>query len=215
MTKSYESMNPEHVAHWFFRLNGCLTISNFVVHPDAPGPQRTDVDILGVRFPYRSEIAGPEGPLEDHMVFRDRKKIGLVIAEIKTGKCKLNGPWTEPEKGNLPRVLSSVGTFRDNEINEAANSLYDDLYYENSEVVVRLFALGSQINTSLHRNVVQITWPEVSEFFFNRFSKHGIYKSQHQQWDQCGKMIFNLWEHSGTRGVFTERLFVQMRLKRL
>ena len=27
-------LNSERVAYWFFRLNGCLTIENFIVHPD-------------------------------------------------------------------------------------------------------------------------------------------------------------------------------------
>ena len=29
----------EQVAYWFFRLNGCFTFVNFVVHPDGPGGQ--------------------------------------------------------------------------------------------------------------------------------------------------------------------------------
>jgi len=49
-------MNPETIAYWFFRLNGCATITNFVVHPDRRGSQRTDVDVLAVRFPYWHEI---------------------------------------------------------------------------------------------------------------------------------------------------------------
>src|SRR2546426_644182 len=39
-----------------FRLNGFLTIRNFVIHPERGNDQRTDVDILGVRFPHRSEL---------------------------------------------------------------------------------------------------------------------------------------------------------------
>jgi len=38
-------LNPEDVAYWFFRINGCSTITNFVVHPDQRGSQRTDVDL--------------------------------------------------------------------------------------------------------------------------------------------------------------------------
>lgn len=33
-------INPEQVAFWFFRLNGCATIVNFVVHPDRRAPSR-------------------------------------------------------------------------------------------------------------------------------------------------------------------------------
>jgi len=49
-------ITSEQLAYWYLRLNGFLSISNFVVHPDTGGQQRTDVDILGVRFPYRAEL---------------------------------------------------------------------------------------------------------------------------------------------------------------
>src|SRR2546423_1250095 len=48
---------PELLADWFFRLNGCATIQNFVLHPNLAGSQRTDVDLIAVRFPYRNELA--------------------------------------------------------------------------------------------------------------------------------------------------------------
>jgi hypothetical protein len=49
-------ISPESVAYWFFRLNGCLTIVNFVVHPDLaredePRSQRTDIQ--GTQSPTR------------------------------------------------------------------------------------------------------------------------------------------------------------------
>ena len=39
------------LAYWYLRLNGLLNIPDFVVHPEQGGNQRTDVDVLGVRFP--------------------------------------------------------------------------------------------------------------------------------------------------------------------
>jgi len=27
-------MDPEKIAYWFFRLNGCFTFENLIVHPD-------------------------------------------------------------------------------------------------------------------------------------------------------------------------------------
>ena len=54
MRKKKNEMNPETIAYWFFRLNGCATITNFVVHPDRRGSQRTDVDVLAVRFPQQA-----------------------------------------------------------------------------------------------------------------------------------------------------------------
>ena len=49
------SLDPEKVAYWYFRLNGFLQIENFVVHPERRGGQRTDADLLAVRFPHRAE----------------------------------------------------------------------------------------------------------------------------------------------------------------
>jgi hypothetical protein len=47
---------PERVAYWYFRLNGFLQIENFVLHPAGGGSQRTDADLLAVRFPDRKEL---------------------------------------------------------------------------------------------------------------------------------------------------------------
>lgn len=46
---------PERVAYWYFRLNGFFQMENVVVHPARCGSQRTDADLLAVRFPYRAE----------------------------------------------------------------------------------------------------------------------------------------------------------------
>ena len=51
-----ERLDPEKVAYWYFRLNGFLQIENFVVHPGRRGSQRTDADLLAVRFPHRAEF---------------------------------------------------------------------------------------------------------------------------------------------------------------
>ncbi len=51
-----EWLDPEKVAYWYFRLNGFLQIENFVVHPTRQGSQRTDADLLAIRFPDRKEF---------------------------------------------------------------------------------------------------------------------------------------------------------------
>jgi hypothetical protein len=62
-------ITPEQLAYWYLRLNGFLTIRNFIVHPDAGSDQRTDVDILGVRFPYRAELSPHD--MKDDELFTD------------------------------------------------------------------------------------------------------------------------------------------------
>jgi hypothetical protein len=45
-------ISSERLAYWFLRLNGFLTIYNFIVHPEEADlrggyPQQTDVDVMG------------------------------------------------------------------------------------------------------------------------------------------------------------------------
>ena len=108
-------ISPESVAYWFFRLNGCLTIVNFVVHPDLtqedePRSQRTDVDILAVRFPHRCELFTSGKPMKDHKVFESTNLIDIVIAEVKHGRCNLNGPWIKKSDQNMHRILYTGNT---------------------------------------------------------------------------------------------------------
>jgi len=123
-------MDPEQLAYWYFRLNGFLTTVNFVVHPEQGAEQRTDVDILGVRFPYRAELL--TDPMEDEPLFRqEARRPYIVFAEVKKDRCKINGPWTRKDDQNMHRALTSVGAIRPEHIGAAAEGLYTEGVYEN------------------------------------------------------------------------------------
>lgn len=96
-TNNSNEIGSEKLAYWYLRLNGFLTITNFVVHPDFGRSQRTDVDILGCRFPYRQELL-ENSMLDDKALIMSESKPTIVIAEVKSNTCNLNGPWTDPEK---------------------------------------------------------------------------------------------------------------------
>lgn len=190
-------IRPEKVAYWFFRLNGCLTIVNFIVHPDLvrpdePRSQRTDVDILAVRFPYRSELLTSGKPMRDHECFNSTGLIDLVIGEAKHGRCRLNGPWTRPPNQNMHRVLYAMGAFDAYHVPTVAESLYRDGYYSDDEFRVRLFALGAEKNDGLLRRVVQLTWEEILRFIHYRLTTYRAHKAQHDQWDSDGKRLYRL-----------------------
>jgi len=183
-------IKPESLAYWFFRLNGCFTIVNFIVHPNTRGAQRTDADILGVRFPYRQELVTSGNPLKDHNVFDSDEKIDIVIAEVKRGLCDLNGPWTREEYKNIQRVLYAIGAFPDNKVAEVASALYRAWCFNDGLFRVRLFAVGNRKNTKLPEGVVQIEWDELLGFIYSRFKKNTLLKSQHEQWDPLGKALY-------------------------
>jgi hypothetical protein len=183
-------INIEEVAYWFFRLNGCLTIKNFVVHPDSRGGQRTEVDILAVRFPYRCELITSGEPMIDHEVFKSSDLIDIVIAEVKRNDCEINDPWINQPDENMHRILYAIGAFKKDDVPKVAYSLYDQGYYQKDNFSVRIFAIGSTKKNSKFPKVVQITWDEILGFIYDRFKKYQDLKANHPQWDQIGKDLY-------------------------
>lgn len=217
-TKSgYPWRKPEKVAYWFFRLNGCLSIVNFVVHPDLvqsddTGAQRTDVDVLAVRFPYRRELITSGRPMKDHDVFSADGKIDVIIAEVKSGRCQLNGPWLKPQKKNMHRVLFSIGAFPEEDVPAVADALYTEWHYSNEKFRVHLFALGKEKNGQLSPQVRQLTWSEVLAFMYNRFREYRREKAQHNQWDSCGKWLYQEAQRYESSKSFVQKVAQQMEL---
>jgi hypothetical protein len=201
------ALRAEDLAYWFFRLNGCLTLVNFVVHDEHENRQRTEVDMLAVRFPHRLELAMSDTPMQDHPVFDSDGKIDLIIAEVKTKRCQLNGPWTKPARMNMHRILHAVGAFPDDVVPNVAAALYRQCCYVDAHYRVRLFALGARKNSRLGPEVVQLTWDDVLQFIYQRFESYFRIKTRHHQWDACGQLLFNLvMEHTAPGG---EQAFVE------
>ena len=194
-------ISAEQLAYWYLRLNGVLNIPNFVVHPDTGNEQRTDVDVLGVRFPYRKELL-VNSMVDDELFRRVRDKTYVVLAEVKTGICNLNGPWTIRERQNMQRVLRAVGTFPQAEVEIAAASLYDAGFYSNQLYYASLFCFGAQENQNIRETyprVPQVTWNHALNFIYSRFRKYRNPKSSHGQWTLEGR---ELWDSAmGNRTV--------------
>ena len=197
---------PEKVAYWYFRLNGFLQIENFVVHPPDRGGQRTDADILGVRFPQRAEfrLDYPEAPMQDdvNILGLTGEFIDIVIAEVKTSRpCSLNGPWTNPDDENVQRVLLAIGCLSNDQINDAAQAIYETgIYSCDNGIRVRLVAVGRTWSRGLqesHPDVVQVRWEDILSFVWNRFSVYEQQKRDTQQWDAQGNELKRLAAEQG------------------
>jgi len=186
---------PEKLAYWFLRLNGCTTIENFVIHPDDAGSQRTDVDILGVRFPHRSELLTSEKPMHDHPAFTvTPHRIQIIFTEVKGGNraCDLNGPWTAPEKENMHRVLYAIGAFPAEQVPEVATRLYQDRLFDDGILAVRLFAIGARHSqeSRVAPPVIQLTWDDILQFVHQRMVNYPAVKSDHSQWEGMGRQLY-------------------------
>ncbi len=176
---------------WYLRLNGYFTMPNFIVHGQ-PG-SRTDIDILGVRFPYSRESDFYDDI--DHLRFPDNK-VDIVFAEATTRRCKINGPWRRPGV-TLEYVLRRVGFFSCDgvDVDTVANRLYQERKYANKDVQVRVVCFGGAWNGEL-QGATQILWKDVIDFIRKRFQDHKDVKADHQHWDNFGQF---LWDQlSGT-----------------
>lgn len=203
---------PERVAYWYFRLNGFLQIENFVVHPGHHGGQRTDADLIGVRFPYRAErlIDDPDDLMLDDMELLQLSadQVDIVIAEIKTGRCALNGPWTDEERQNIHRVLAAIGSLPAGQIEAAANALYANGLFDDPKYPrVRLILVGREPSTEIaekYVSITQVTWKTVLSFIWQRFDQYKRQKTQVDQWDEVGRQLQKLARREGEEGFIAK-----------
>jgi hypothetical protein len=209
-----DRLEPEKVAYWYFRLNGFLQIENFVVHPERRGGQRTDADLLAVRFPHRAErlYDDPTDIMDD-----DRERLGLsrdqievIIAEVKTNQpCTLNGPWTKPDRRNIQRVLAAIGCLSTDRIDHAAVDLYQTGRHDSDNGHrVRLVAVGRDYSpevSSRYPAVTQIIWTDLLDFIWHRLHTYRQQKSDVHQWDGQGRQIKRLADQFGNATDFVRK----------
>lgn len=188
-------LNPEKVAYWYLRLNGFFQIENFYVHPSGKGGARTDADLLAVRFPQRAErlFDDADDIMEDDVARLNLSDqwIDVVIAEVKSGRCALNGPWTNPENKNVHRVLAAIGCLPHQLIDSAADALYRSGIYEGDlHIRIRLIAVGRKRSPELEQSyphVEQVVWSDLLEFLYTRHQEYKNQKKQTDHWDKTGK----------------------------
>jgi hypothetical protein len=209
----FKSLRPEKVAYWYFRLNGFLQIENFVVHPQRRGGQRTDADLLAVRFPFRAERLFDD--LNDIMA-DDAQRLALsgnltdiIIAEVKTNQpCTLNGPWTRQDRQNVHRVLAAIGCLPPDRIEAAAADIYRAGFHHTDTLRIRLVAVGrdrSEDIAAAYPEVTQLLWAEMMAFIWDRFHRYRQQKTQVDQWDPGGRKIKRLADFSPHAETFVEQ----------
>jgi hypothetical protein len=187
-------LDREKVAYWYFRLNGFLQLENFVIHPRSRGGQRTDADLLAVRFPSRAErlhddagdiMADDEGTLG-----LSRDVVDVVIAEVKRGPCALNGPWTKPSDGNVQRVLAAIGCIPHDRIDAAADDIYRRGAHESETGLrIRLVCVGREPCVAIaeqYPEVKQVSWEALLGFIWHRLRRFRHQKRQTDQWETTG-----------------------------
>lgn len=199
----------EVLALWYLRLNGVFTIPNFVLHPSHRGSARTDADIAGIRYPFRAEFSEEEG-LDDEWFEAHAHKPCAILAEIKTGECAINGPWSSPEAANVNQVLADLGWYPEHEIPSAAEHLYQAGVYDGATLLCSLLCVGNSQSASVQERypmVPQRTWSQIIDWIFDRFHRYRYRKTDHSQWDIPGHALWDDFESArGSKSAFAAAL---------
>ena len=191
-------VDPERLAYWFFRLNGFFTIPNLIVHaegaqPDGSYGQRTEIDVLGVRFHHRKENA--DRPMQDYELFAAEQRTQVVLCEVKP-RAKINGAWTNPALKNLEKVLLTGGFVPGANVDAVAAKLYECGVWWDDSISISMICLATECSRSLRQRfpaVHQLTWAHhVLPFIYNRFREYANEKRLHDQWENEGKLLFDL-----------------------
>jgi hypothetical protein len=189
-------MKSNDLALWYLRLNGFLSVPNFVLHPTRRGPQVTEADIIAVRFPHRAEF--DEDPNADDRRFAKRvTKPYFIVAESTSGICKLNDPWTKADAFRY--VLRAFGPVVPDRVPVVAARWVEAGVYSDECIDCALLCFGASEDLDLRRrypSVDQIPWSEVVGFFHRRFSTYDRRKRDHEQWDLVGNKLWDFWKQS-------------------
>jgi hypothetical protein len=184
-------IDSEKLAYWYFRLNGFLTIENFVVHPNAC----TELDLIAARFPNRNELYPDKSMQDDECLKLSPDKIRIVLVESTIRDCKLNPALINSDNKNIERVLWAIGAFEpERKVCDVSKKIYNHGWFEDDDFVVSLCCLGKQRNPDLHKKfqeMLQLTWDEVLSFIHKRFRVYEEQKRKHPQWDETGTKLWN------------------------
>src|SRR5262249_44491398 len=116
-------LNAEDIAYWYLRLNGFLCLRSFLVHGDRRGDDRTEIDVVGVRFRHRREhLSKPM--LDDNWVERAGRTI-VVFCDAKMGARDFNRAWSNQRRKIMESFLALVGAVPRGLWDQVACELYD------------------------------------------------------------------------------------------
>lgn len=125
----------------------------------------------------------------------DGGRMLLVLAEVKAGRCRVNGPWSREHEANMNRAISRLGmAATDTKVGAIAAEMYRSLHWKDDRYVLQYVSVGSHRNDQLrarYPSLVQVTWKDISRFLFARFKefpeKVNVRRPVHPQWPHFGR----------------------------
>jgi hypothetical protein len=173
-----QAYNLVELTKLYLRLNGFLSITNFIVHPP---DKRTDVDILAVRFPFQREDINGDVLPNDPTLCLSHQKIEVVLVEVKSSKQCINRSWRNPEV--VKYVLGFLGYFHSEscELACASERLARKQPYETDSIRIKVMLFTG--NQRACQSEVVRRLDSALEFVYNRFKEYKTLKADHSMWE--------------------------------
>lgn len=189
----------EELVEWYLRLNGYFIIPNFILHPLFPGrSQRTEIDLLAVRFPYQREIVcnseGKRLPIKNDKNLVTDQLIDCLIVSVKGIQSEAEVNKAIKDCQNLKDIIKRFG-FIDSEedITDVSNELLRNKQAIRNHYQIRLLAVAGSLNC--RSKTKQIIFKEIVDFILGRFQTYYRHKVDTEQWSGIGKEILtNCWK---------------------
>lgn len=112
----------EQLVKLFLRLNGYLT-SGLIIHSNEKGNNKTELDVIAVRFPYHKQI--------DRQVNCSKyleipiSSIDIIIGEVKGRKAQANfNAALHSDKEAIKKLVNWLGMFSKEQISKVESDLY-------------------------------------------------------------------------------------------
>ncbi len=192
----------EELVEWYLRLNGYFIIPNFILHPLMPcRSQRTEIDLLGVRFPYQTEVVcdseGKRLPMENDEKLIDNRFVDCLIVSVKGIKSEVEINRKIKEFQNLKDVIKRFGFVGSEEnIADVAKELLREKKAVRDQFQIRFLGIAGKFNK--YSKTKQIIFKEIIEFILTRFRAYNSYKADTEQWSGLGKdMLTNCFKEPG------------------
>jgi len=181
----------EELVEWYLRLNGYFIIPNFILHPLMPfGSQRTEIDLLGVRFPYQSEVVcdskGKRLSMENDAKLIDNRFVDCLIVSVKSAESEAEVNRAIKDLQNLKDVVKRFGFVEsEKDITDVANELLRKKKAVRDQFQIRFLGIAGKFNK--YSKTKQIIFEEIVEFILARFGAYCHHKVDTEQWNGIGK----------------------------
>jgi hypothetical protein len=206
-------LTSEDVAYWYLRLNGFLTLKNFLVHGDRRGEERTEIDVLGVRFQHRREHFA--NPMEDDAWITKAASTIVVFCDAKRGARDFNDSWTRRDRRVMESFLALVGIVPQIRWRKVAQ----DLYRRGQSSPKKGLLLTTLLVHHDPSSMAPVRWPDAPRvqlghalrFIHERFEIYRNIKSAHTQWDASGHRLWDLYdERRGNADEFVSTVLLEI-----